>query len=67
VSTKADTSLLREKVAATFFRMCMGRSWTGASPLERSVFLTAANQAIALVVDAIDNSLRMTRTPSNLN
>jgi hypothetical protein len=52
-----NTSRLREAIAATIYQNCSGHSWNAASPTERALFLTGANLAIGLVLDAVERSL----------
>jgi hypothetical protein len=52
-----NASALREAIAATMYQNCIGRSWHAASPIERQLFLTGANQAIGMVMDALERTL----------
>jgi isopentenyl diphosphate isomerase/L-lactate dehydrogenase-like FMN-dependent dehydrogenase len=59
VDADVDASYLRETVAAVIYQRCRGKPWNAASADERCLFLTSANAAILVVVDAIDQNLQI--------
>lgn len=52
-----DIPQLRESIASAMYENCTGASWSAAPPMQRALFLTSANVAIRLVLEAFEDFL----------